>query len=133
MVEERRSSLLLEEAGIKQKLSDIEEGRSDALTRLDEFLELTKDASNLYNSAIPDEKRDFVKKLTSNFGVHAGNVVIALKDEAKEIANRHEVSGSALHRGTHRTWDAILTRLLASFSGRSEHSQRSMRPEKAAA
>jgi len=133
MVEERRSSLLLEEAGIKQKLSDLEEGRSDALTRLGEFLELTKDASNLYNLAIPDEKRDFVKKLTSNFGVHAGNVEIALKDEAKEIANRHEVSGGALHRGIHRTWDAILAKLLAHFSGCSDNPQRSIRPEKAAA
>ncbi len=117
MLEERRKSLLLEEADLKQKLAALEEGRTTALTALEEFLELTKAASNLYNLAIFEEKRDFVKKLTSNFGVHAEKIVISLTNEATAIANRPQVSCSALHRGIHRTWDAILTKLLKQFSG----------------
>ena len=115
MLQEKRASLLFEEAGIKKRMADIEAGRSDSLTRLEEFLELTKAASNLYNQAIPQEKRDFVKKLTSNFGVGAENVVITLTPEARLIANRPKVSCSALHRGSHRTISGLLNTLLEMF------------------
>ena len=95
MLEEKRASLLFEEAGLKKKLADIEAGRSDTLARLEEFLELTKAASNLYKVAMPDEKRDFVKKLTSNFGVDGEKLVVTLKSEATVIANRQIVSSGA--------------------------------------
>jgi site-specific DNA recombinase len=117
ILEERRKGLLLEEAGLKQKLADLEEGRVTALTTLEEFLELTKTASNLYNLAICEEKRDFVKKLTSNFGVRAEKIVISLTNEAHVIANRPQVSGSTLHRGVHRTLDRTLKKLLKMFDG----------------
>ncbi len=116
ILEEKRASLLLEDAGLKKKMSDIEAGRSDSLKRMEEFLELTKAASNLYNLAIPPEKRDFVKKLTSNLGVSGENIVITLKPEAQMIANRQILSSSSLRRGSHRTIKSILTTLLKIFS-----------------
>jgi hypothetical protein len=133
MVEERRKGLLFEEAGLKQKLADLEEGRASALTRLEEFLELTKTASNLYNRALPNEKRDFVRKLTSNFGVRAEKIVITLTDGANEIANRRQVSSCALHRGVHRTWDNLLQRLLKQFEAASPREISPIRESKATA
>jgi site-specific DNA recombinase len=115
MLEEKRASLLFEEAGLKKKLADIEAGRSDTLARLEEFLELTKAASNLYKVAMPDEKRDVVKKLTSNFGVDGEKLVVTLKSEATVIANRQIISSGALHRGVHRTLNRVLETLLEHF------------------
>ena len=85
------------------------------LSRLEEFLELTKAASTLYNLALPAEKRDFVKKLTSNFGVSGERIVITLSHEANVIANRQLVSSGSPRRGVHRTFSRILTKLLKMF------------------
>jgi hypothetical protein len=115
ILEEKRASLLFEEAGLKKRMADIEAGRSDSLTRLEKFLEHTKAASNLYNLALPSEKRDFVKKLTSNIGVSGEKIVITLNNEANVIANRSKVSSGSPRRGLHRTIARILTKLLTSF------------------
>ncbi len=116
ILDEKRASLLFQEAGIKTKAADIEAGRSDSLTRLEEYLELTKASSNLYNLAIPSEKRDFVKKLISNFGVSGQTLVITLRPEAQMIANRHQVSSGSPCRGVYRTFSRTLTKLLKMFS-----------------
>jgi site-specific DNA recombinase len=115
ILDEKRTSLLFDEVGIKARITDIEAGRSDTLTRLEQYFELTKAASNLYNLAIPAEKRDFVKKLTSNLGVSGENVVITLKPEAQMIANRLQLSSGSVRRGVHRTFSRILNRFLKSF------------------
>lgn len=91
LLEERRGSLLMEEAGLKQKIADLEAGRSDTLVRVEKFLELVKSASNLHNLAIPEEKRVLAKKLTSNLGAGPNNVAITLVAEAQEVANRHQL------------------------------------------
>jgi site-specific DNA recombinase len=116
MLEEKRAALLLEEAGLKKTMADTEAGRSDNLARLEKYFELTKAASNLYNLALPAEKRDFVKKLTSNLGVSGEKIVITLRGEASLIANRPKVSSGSPRRGTHRTFPHILTTLLKMFS-----------------
>jgi hypothetical protein len=115
MLEEKRAALLFEEAGLKKTLADIEAGQSDSLARLEKYFELTKAASNLYNLALPAEKRDFVKKLTSNLGVSGEKIVITLRDEASAIANRQRVPSGSPRRGVHRTFSHILTKLLKSF------------------
>ena len=115
ILEEKRASLLFEEAGLKKRMADIEAGRSDSLARLEKFLEHTKAASTLYDLALPPEKRDFVKKLTSNIGVSGENIVITLNNEANVIANRPIVSSGSPRRGAHRTWEGILTTLLKMF------------------
>jgi len=116
MLDERRKTLLFEEAGLKQRTADLEAGHYDTLSRLEKFLELAQAASNLYKIALPLEKRDFVKKLTSNLGVSRNYVAVELKNGARLIANRSLLIGCRPHRGVHRTLDALLTQLLALFT-----------------
>jgi len=115
MLDERRKNLLFEDAGLKKRTADLEAGHYDTLTRLEKFLELAQDASNLYKIAVPLEKRDFVKNLTSNVGVTRNYVAVELKNGARLIANRSLLIGSSPHRGVHRTWDKILKQLLKHF------------------
>jgi site-specific DNA recombinase len=127
MLDERRKSLLFEEAGLKQRTANLEAGHYDTLTRLDKFLELAQAASNLYKIALPLEKRDFVKKLTSNLGVTRNHVAVELRNGARLIANRSLLIGCSPSRGVARTWTPILTQLLAHFekeleSGLVQHS-----------
>jgi DNA invertase Pin-like site-specific DNA recombinase len=115
LLDERRGTLLMEEAGLKQKIADLQAGRSDTLVRVEKFLELIKTASNLHNLAMPEEKRALAKKLTSNLGAGPKNVAITLTAEAQEIANRPKLLCSSPDRGVPRTWDILLTRLVTVF------------------
>jgi site-specific DNA recombinase len=115
ILDERRKTLLFEEAGQKQRTADLEAGRYDTLQRLERFLELAQTASNLYKMALPLEKRELVKKLTSNLSAGLNNVAVELKTGTRLIANRSLLTGSSPNRGVHRTWEPILTQLLALF------------------
>ena len=116
LLEERRGVLRMEEAGLKQKMADLEAGHSDTLVQVEKFLELVKSASNLHNLAIPEEKRTLAKKLTSNLGAGPKNVAITLNAEAQEIANRSLLLCGSPNRGTPRTWDTLMTRLMEIFA-----------------
>lgn len=113
--EERRSALLMEEAGLKQKIAALEAGHSETLEQVEKFLELVKGASNLHKLAILEEKRNLTKRLTSNLGAGPKSVAITLNAEAQEIANRSLLPCSSPNRGVPRTWDAILMHLVQAF------------------
>lgn len=115
ILDERRKTLLFEEAGLKKRTADLEAGHYDTLQRLEKFLELAQAASNLYKMALPLEKREFVKKLTSNLGVGRNNVAVELKNGVRLVANRSSYISGGPHRGIHRTWDKILKQLLEHF------------------
>jgi hypothetical protein len=112
---ERRSSLLVEEAALKQKVRDLEAGRDATLPNLEEYLELIQSASNLHKMALPQEKRALVKKLTSNLSVGPKNLTITLQNEAQLIANRSLVPNSSPNRDVPRTWNKLLTDLVQVF------------------
>jgi site-specific DNA recombinase len=126
MLDERRNSLIFEEAGLKKRIAELESGNYNTLTRLEKFLELVQTASNLYKIALPLEKRDFVKQLTSNLGVERNNVAVELKKGVLLIANRQISSGGGPHRGVHRTagipgtWHGILEELIKYFASEPE-------------
>jgi site-specific DNA recombinase len=115
LLEERRYKLLQTQAGLKERLLRLETGQDDSLARLDEFLELIKSASNLYKMALSEEKRDFVKKLTSNLTVDHKNVMVTLKNAAQVISSRDNFTCSSPDRGVHRTWEPILNQLVEHF------------------
>ena len=115
LLDERRASLLLEEAGVKQRMHDLEAGNDAALTRLEEYLELVQTASNLQKMSLPQEKRTLVKKLTSNLALGPERAVITLRNAAQLIANRSQLLCSSPNRGVPRTWDTILETLAKQF------------------
>lgn len=105
LFEERNVGLLQEEQGLKERLAHLEGNGGNALVRLEKFLELGRTASLLYKEGLPEEKRDLVKKLTSNLTVTQKNVSAALTIPAQLIANREKNACSALERGRPRTGD----------------------------
>lgn len=112
LLDERRGTLLLEEAGVKQRMHDLEAGNDAALARLENYLELIQTASNLHKMTLLHEKRTLVKRLTSNLALSPENAVITLKSAAQMIANRPLVPSGRPNRGVPRTWDRLLTRLV---------------------
>lgn len=110
--EDRKSAHVLEEAGIKEKIRSLEMDSGRRVDAVRKFLELTKTASNLYKTAIPVEKRDFVKRLTSNLVATSENVVIQPRLEVLALANRQKLPCGSPQRDVHRTWDGILKKLL---------------------
>jgi site-specific DNA recombinase len=112
---ERRAGLIVEEAALNQKMRDLDAGKDATLPNLEEYLELIQSASKLHKMALPQEKRDLVKKLTSNLSVGPENPIITLQGEAQWIANRPKVLSGSPNRGVPRTWDALLKKLVKQF------------------
>lgn len=111
--QERRAALIVEEAELRRRMHDFEAGSDAALVRLENYLELIQTASNLNKMTVHVEKRALVKKLTSNLSVGPENPTITLRISAQTIANRTRVLNGSPDRGVPRTWDAILTKLIA--------------------
>lgn len=63
--------------------------------RMQVFLELAGSAYLLYQTAIPEEKRDLLMTLTSNRQVVAKNVGITLAEPFRSIAERQKTSNGA--------------------------------------
>ena len=115
LLDERRGTLLLEEAGVKQRMQDLEAGNDAALEQLEDYLELIQTASNLHKMTLPYEKRTLVKRLTSNLALGPENAVITLTNAAQLIAKRSLVLSGSPNRGVPRTWDMILKKLVRHF------------------
>jgi hypothetical protein len=116
LFERRKNTLLMEEAGLKQRVAVQESGTGNALRRLEKFLELVNTASFLYKQGIPEEKRDLVKEITSNLQAIEKNVVVELKKPARLIFERAKLSYGSPYKGVPRTWDKILAQLLKHFT-----------------
>jgi len=117
LFERRKNAVLTQENGLKGRLAALEAGKpEDGLVHLEKFLELVNTASFLYKHGLPEEKRDLVKKVTSNLLSVEKNVVVELKNEAKLLAERTQLPYSSPYKGVPRTWDKILAQLLKYFA-----------------
>jgi DNA invertase Pin-like site-specific DNA recombinase len=121
LLDERRANLLFEEAGLKQRMQDLEAGNDAAVAHLEEYLELIQSASNLHKLTLPQEKRILVKKLTSNLALSPENAAITLGNAAQLIANRPKVLEGRPNQGIPRTWNAILEQLIVLFEREDAH------------
>ena len=115
LFDERKGALILEEAGAKEKIASVESGNWDGVEELQKFLELAKHASDLYKSAIVSEKRDLVKKLTSNLTVTTENIVVEPLPAVQELMKRPKVTSGGPKRGIPRTWNKLLKKLQKYF------------------
>jgi DNA invertase Pin-like site-specific DNA recombinase len=119
--ETRKASLIVEEAGVKEKLNQLEAGCDRILAQLEKILERAKTASDMYKAALPTEKRDFAKDLTSNRQVRGKNIEVMLKRTHQLIANRFVVTGGGPRRSIPRTWDRLLKQLMTLLAQSSEY------------
>ena len=79
--------------------------------RLAEFLELAESAYLTYKTALPEEKRDLLKIVTSNRLVAGRSVAITLSSPFSEVANRFQNSHGGPYRDIPRTSERLLRNL----------------------
>ena len=113
--EERKAALVIEEREIRDRIHDLEAGNSLALKKLEEFLELIKNAPFLYKNANTQEKRELIRNLFSNLTLIDRNVSVEPNASVQVLVNRPNFSHGAPSRGVHRTWNRILKKLLKQF------------------
>jgi FtsZ-binding cell division protein ZapB len=109
--EEKRRALVWEETELQQKLRMLDAGRDQVLQRIEETVELAKDAPLLYQQANLENKRELLRILLSNLTVSGKNVSAVLHIPFQVIAEREKTSHGAPYRGTCRTLGVILEQL----------------------
>jgi len=109
--EKRKSTLLIEQKEIKEKLTDLQENGSSVPDRVTELVELAGSAYFQYKTDFPDGKRDLLKILTSNRQVDGKNIELRLAIPFYEIANRPKISNGAPYREIGRTMDSIVSKI----------------------
>ena len=103
--EERRTSLLFEEKALEDRMREIRDGKHSLPDRFDKFLELVKALCCNYKTAIPEEKREILRSVTSNRAIAPKNVEIQLRSPFLELANRGIVQCGGHDRAVPRTLD----------------------------
>jgi DNA invertase Pin-like site-specific DNA recombinase/chorismate mutase len=111
MFEERKAALLSERAALGEKVAELRQRQQAGPNRVAEFLELASNALLSYELALPEEKRYFLRIVTSNRSVDGKNVAVRLSNPFQEVANRSKTSSSPPERDTPRTIERLLCRL----------------------
>jgi len=111
LFEEKQKALVWEEAELKQKLAAMGVGPGDALNAIERTVELAKTAPLLYETAVPERKRELARILLSNLAVSGKNVSVVLQNPFRLIAEREKSSCGGPYRRTCRTLDMILNQL----------------------
>jgi hypothetical protein len=119
LFQKKQDTLLHDQTRIKEQLAEIEKGACLALANLEQAVELAKSSSTLYKTASAERKRQLLKTLLSNLVVSGKNVEITLALPFRLIAERDKTSIGRPHRGTCRTWEQLLGKLMLHFE---EHS-----------
>jgi DNA invertase Pin-like site-specific DNA recombinase len=109
---ERQTTLIMERRELEDKLTAAKQKEFSVPKQLQEFFELAKAASLLYETAPFERKRRLLEKLTSNRTLSFKKVEITLAFPFSEIAKRFENKGGGPSRSTLRTWDELLTKVL---------------------
>ncbi len=92
---ERRDALLLEQARLRERLTEIERDPSHVLASVEKTVELAKSPSLLHQRASPEKKRELLKVLLSNLSVGGKNVEITLALPFRLIAERQKLTGGS--------------------------------------
>jgi DNA invertase Pin-like site-specific DNA recombinase len=112
---DKKNSLLLEEQAVREKLKKNEHVGAAVARRVGEFLELANNAYLSYESAIPEERRELVKIITSNFEAEGKKVLVKPRYPFELVAARAKLSCGSPHRGVPRTLSALLSQLVEYF------------------
>ena len=110
--EAKHQSLLVEQAGLRQQLQKMTDGADPTAALLAKTVELAKSPSKLYKMASVEKKRELLKTLLSNLAVSSKKIEITLAPPFHLIAEREKDSDGRANRGTCRTWEQIIQKLL---------------------
>jgi hypothetical protein len=113
--DERRERLVLEQARIRERQAEIERDPASFVREIEKTVGLAKSPSLQYKTAPLEKKREMLKSLLSDFAASGKNVDITLALPFRLIAEREKLSEGGPCRGTCRTWEWILKKLLENF------------------
>jgi len=112
----KKAVLIEQEQETKEKLKHVDAGAQQALTKVEEFVELVNNACLSYELATPEEKRELIKIVTSNFTAEGKSLSIKLNYPFKMVAERGGVSCGGPHRARGRTVLALVSELIVYFA-----------------
>lgn len=112
----KQDALLLDQARIKEQIAETEKNSGAALMNLEKIVELARSPSVLYTNATLQKKRELLKTFLSNLAVSEKNVEITLTIPFRFIAERKKTSDGRAYRGTCRTWEEFMKKLLEHFT-----------------
>jgi site-specific DNA recombinase len=115
---EKQNALLVERIRIQEMLTESRQGSTRILEELERTVELAKSPSLLYKTASSEKRRELVKTLLSNLTVSGKNIEITLALPFRIIMKRDKHIIGGPYRGSCRTWDDVITRLLQYFMER---------------
>lgn len=111
LFEQRKAALLMERRDLEEKLAALRDVQRSLPDRLVEFLELAGNACLLYQTALPEEKRDLLTIVTSNRQVEGKDLVLMFSPPFDEVANRYRNSNGGPYRDRPRTLGQMLKKL----------------------
>jgi hypothetical protein len=120
--EQRKTTLLEERRTMQNRIEEMAAPGASLPDRLSEAVELAGSAYLAYRFAVDEEKRELVKKLSSNRTLTGKSLAITLNSPFDLIANRFSVSDGRPSRDTGRTWDGLLDRLSQELVGKASES-----------
>jgi len=119
--EDKKLALLMERKELDEERHRLEQHEGGVAAKMTEYLELVKTLQLGYEMGNPDEKRNLLKSITSNFTVDGKNIAIELRSPFREIENLSNVRCGAPLRGRPRTFTQKLFKLLIEyFSSRTD-------------
>ncbi len=114
--EERKSSLLVERTEIEESLDRLKTGDHSVPDQISQCFEMAGSVHTAYRVALPEEKRDTLKSVTSNRIVDQKKLELVLLPPFEVIARRGKISISAQSSGEARTWEGLVAKLVGYFS-----------------
>lgn len=112
---EKKNELVVDEQTSREKLSNLSKDYGEVTKRLDAFLELLNSACLSYEIGKPEEKRDLVKMLTSNFEVDGKVVSVKMEYPFQLMAERPSFTSGSPYRDATRTLQPLFKKLLQYF------------------
>jgi hypothetical protein len=109
----RKNALLVEQAGLEERLHNFDEPGLSFVKKMSQYLELARTLFFLYGLAIPEKKRVLVKSFTSNRYVLGKELEITCLPRYKPLAERPKTRNGVPYRVTPRTYEEILKQLRA--------------------
>jgi site-specific DNA recombinase len=117
--EQRKTALLEERCVLQNQLTQLKSSVKPLSERLNELLELAGNAYLAYRAAVPEEKRELLKILSSNRTLDGKTLTIMLKLPYRLVAERANVFDGCPRRAqgldVKSLWDELFPRLLQSL------------------
>jgi site-specific DNA recombinase len=112
----KKNILVWEERDIKEQLDKLTNNPAQPLKVMEEFLELVNSAYSSYEKAMPVEKRDLVKTITSNFTAEGKMVLFKLNLPFQMVCEREIIPAGSPYGATSRTFQKLFDKLFKYFT-----------------